>query len=96
VETVRALAADGPDALAARLLPVDAGLDLPTVMVPDVALAALGRGQAIGVPSGAGTLEPDAPLRLVDEAGRLLAIARLVGTKLAPDKVLIEPPVATG
>ena len=92
VDAVRALAAEGPDALAARLLPVDAGLDLPTVTVPDAAMVALGRGQAIGVPSGAGTLAPDAPLRLVDGAGRLLAIARLVGTKLAPDKVLIEAP----
>ena len=34
----------------------------------------------------------DRPVRLVDGAGQLLAIARLVGTKLAPDKVLIDAP----
>ena len=48
--------------------------------------------QAELVPAGVGTLDPDAPLRLVDATGRLLAIARLAGTKLAPDKVLIEAP----
>ena len=90
LDDVRAAAADGPEALASRLLPVDAGLDLPIVAVPDAALVAIGRGQAIGVPAGAGTLQPDRPLRLVDERGRLVAIARLAGTKLAPDKVLLD------
>jgi tRNA pseudouridine55 synthase len=90
LDDVRAAAADGPEALAARLLPVDAGLDLPIVAVPDAALVAIGRGQAIGVPAGAGTLPADRPLRLVDEHGRLVAIARLAGTRLAPDKVLLD------
>jgi len=92
VDDLRAAAEAGPDRLAALLRPVDAGLDLPTVTVPESAVVAIGRGQPIGVPAGAGALEPEAPLRLVDATGRLLAIARLVGTKLAPDKVLIEAP----
>ncbi|MEA2549023.1 MAG: hypothetical protein QOE42_1621, partial [Chloroflexota bacterium] len=79
---------------AALLLPIDAGLDLPTVVVPDGALVAIGRGQAIGVPPGTGPLDPEQPIRLVDGEGRLLAIARLVATKLAPDKVLIDAPLA--
>jgi tRNA pseudouridine55 synthase len=92
VDDIRAAAEAGPDRLAALLRPVDAGLDLPTVTVPESAVVAIGRGQPIGVPVGVGTLDPDAPLRLVDATGRLLAIARLAGTKLAPDKVLIEAP----
>jgi hypothetical protein len=76
--------------VAALLLPIDAGLDLPSVTVPDAALVAIGRGQPIGVPGGTGPLDPDRPIRLVDERGRLLAIARLAGTKLAPDKVLLD------
>ena len=95
LEAVRAAAEAGPAALAALLRPIDAGLELPTVVVPDVALAAIGRGQAIGVPAGAGTLQEGAPIRLVDEGGRLVAIARLVATKLAPDKVLLDAPAAT-
>ncbi len=92
LDAIRAAAADGPAAVAALLLPIDAGLDLATVSVPDGALVAIGRGQPIGVPGGAPHLNADEPVRLVDEAGRLVAIARLVGTKLAPDKVLIETP----
>jgi tRNA pseudouridine55 synthase len=94
LDTVRSAAADGPTAIAALLLPIDAGLDLPTVVVPDGALVAIGRGQPLGVPPGTGPLDPDQPIRLVDGAGRLLAVARLVGTKLAPDKVLIDAAVA--
>jgi tRNA pseudouridine55 synthase len=92
LDAVRGAAADGPGAMAALLLPIDAGLDLPTVTVPDAAFFAIGRGQAIGVPGGTGPLDEDRPIRLVDERGRLLAIARLAGTKLAPDKVLVDPP----
>jgi hypothetical protein len=64
-------------------------LDLPTVTVPSGSIGAIGRGQSIGVPPGTGPLPSDQPLRLIDAAGELLAIGRLVGTKLAPDKVLI-------
>ncbi len=91
LDDVRAAAEAGPAALAERLRAVDAGLDLPTVVVPTSALAAIGRGQPIGVPAGTATLDPDSPIRLVGEDGALLAIARLAGTKLAPDKVLIDP-----
>jgi tRNA pseudouridine55 synthase len=96
LEAVRAAAEAGPDTLAALLQPIDAGLELPTVVVPDAALGAIARGQAIGVPAGADVLPPDAPIRLVDGAGRLVAIARLTGTKLAPDKVLLDAPAAVG
>jgi hypothetical protein len=61
------------------------------VTVPASVLVPIGRGQPIGVPAGAGTLGPDRPIRLVDESGRLIAIARLDGTRLLPDKVLIDP-----
>src|SRR6476659_4082333 len=74
LDAVRAAAEAGPDALAALLRPIDAGLQLPTVVVPDVALGAIGRGQAIGVPAGADVLPSDVPIRLVDEGGRLVAI----------------------
>lgn len=92
LDTIRAAAAEGPEAIAAALLPVDAGLDLPTVTIPEGLFLALGRGQAIGVPSGTDPLPSDQPIRLVDADGRLLAIARLDGTKLAPDKVLMDAP----
>ena len=92
LDEIRAAAADGPAAIAARLLPIDAGLDLPTVIVSAAALVAIGRGQPIGVPAGTSALDPERPIRLVDESGQLVAIARLVGTRLAPDKVLVDAP----
>ena len=92
LDDVRAAAETGPDRLAGLLRPVDAGLELATVVVPAGSLGAIARGQPIGVPPGTGTLPTDAPLRLVDDAGRLIAIARLAGTRLAPDKVLLDPP----
>ena len=92
LDAIRAAAVEGPAAVAALLLPIDAGLDLPTVFVPDAAFVAIGRGQPIGVPAGTAALDPATPIRLVDGTGRLLAIARLSGSKLAPDKVLIDAP----
>jgi tRNA pseudouridine55 synthase len=90
LDVVRAAAADGPAAIAARLLPVDAGLDLPSVTLGPAEIAAIGRGQPIGVPAGAATLDAERPIRLLDDTGRLLAIARLGGSRLLPDKVLVD------
>jgi tRNA pseudouridine55 synthase len=90
LDDVRAAAEAGPERLAALLLPIDAGLDLPTVAVADGALDALARGQAIGVPPGTPELDVDTPVRLVAASGHLVAIARRAGTKLQPDKVLID------
>jgi tRNA pseudouridine55 synthase len=94
LDEVRAAAERGPSDLAELLEPVDAGLDLPSVTIPVGSLPAIARGQGIGVPPGTGTLRPDAPLRLVTPDGVLVAIGRLVGTKLAPDKVLVDPAAA--
>jgi tRNA pseudouridine55 synthase len=91
LDEVRRVTEAGPAGLEPLLRPVDAGLDLPSVVIPASAIAAIGRGQSIGVPPGAGSLPADAPLRLVTDDGELVAIARLAGTKLAPDKVLVEP-----
>jgi len=94
LDAVRAAAETGPAAVEALLRPIDSGLDLPTVVVPAPSLVLIGRGQAVGVPAGTGSLPADGPIRLVDEAGRLVAIARLAGAKLAPDKVLLDAPAA--
>ena len=94
IERVREAAADGPDALAALLLPIDAGLDsLPELVISDGEVAAISRGQFIraALPPG----EPDAPIRVRDGAGRLVAIATVRDGCLAPDKVLVDALSAT-
>ena len=89
LDDIRAAAADGPAALEALLLPVDAGLDaLPEITVTPQEATAIARGQFVraGQPFG------DDPIRVRDGDGALIAIARYVDGRLAPDKVLVDAP----
>jgi tRNA pseudouridine55 synthase len=97
LDRAREAAAEGAERLAALLLPVDAGLDdLPELVVTDDEVRAIARGQfvrpkAIDV-TGLAASGPDAPIRIRDAAGRLVAIATLSDGRLAPDKVLVDSP----
>jgi tRNA pseudouridine55 synthase len=95
LERVRAAAAEGPAAIEALLLPIDAGLEaLPEVVVSESDVTAITRGQFIraAIPANADS----APIRVRDAAGRLVAIAAVRDGRLAPDKVLVEPVAGTG
>ncbi len=89
LERVRAAAADGPEALAALLRPIDTGLDrFPTIDLTPAEVAAVARGQfvrpAAEVPTG------HDHYRLRGPDGSLVAIAIPAGPgRLAPDKVLV-------
>lgn len=89
LDRVREAAADGAEALASLLLPIDAGLDsLPELVISDDDVIAISRGQFIRAalpPGGAG-----APIRVRDGTGRLVAIATVRDGRLAPDKVLVD------
>lgn len=97
IERVREAAAAGPARLQALLRPIDAGLEaLPEVVLGDAEVGAVSRGQFIRA-----TLPPDAgdaPIRVRDAAGRLVAIASVRDGRLAPDKVLVDaaPPGREG
>jgi len=89
IDDVRAAAAEGPDRLAALLLPIDAGLDaLPELRATDAQVEALTRGQFVR--SSSVDVTGDGPIRVRDESGRLVAIATLRDGRLAPDKVLVD------
>jgi tRNA pseudouridine55 synthase len=99
LERAREAAADGAERLAALLLPVDAGLDaLPEIIVTDDEVRAIARGQFVRPKATDVTVlaanGPDAPIRIRDASGRLVAIATLTDGRLAPDKVLIDNPTA--
>jgi tRNA pseudouridine55 synthase len=94
LENVRAeLAAGRAEAL---LLPPDAGLEsIPLVRIPQRDRAALAQGQVVrvrdrvAVSPDTGAPEDGAIVRVVDEAGRLAAMAHLREGRLHPDKVFI-------
>lgn len=89
LERVRAAAAEGPQALATLLRPVDTGLDrFPSIDLTPAEVAAVARGQfvrpAADVPAG------HEHYRLRGPDGSLVAIAIPAGPgRLAPDKVLV-------
>jgi tRNA pseudouridine55 synthase len=95
LEHVRAELAAGR--IAELLLPPDAGLEgIPMVRILGRDRAALAQGQVIRIRDGIApvaetvTSEEGAIVRVVDEAGRLAAMAHLRGGRLYPDKVFIE------
>jgi tRNA pseudouridine55 synthase len=85
----------GSTGLAALLKPLDMGLDLAAVQLTAAELQAVVRGQFIRPSSGAParTAEQraaDEPIRLVSEAGVLVGFGRWDGTRVMPDKVLVD------
>lgn len=93
LDQVRAAAAEGLSRLNALLLPIDAGLGgLPRIELSATDAAAIVRGQFIRPPDGLRPAEDAPHVRLVDESGRLVAIGGWRGGRLAPEKVLVDPP----
>jgi tRNA pseudouridine55 synthase len=93
LDDIRAAAGEGSPGLASLLRPVESGLELlPVATLAAEEVAAFARGQhvtpAAGVPRSetAGT-----PIRVVGPDGELLGIAHAAGSRLAPDKVLVDP-----
>lgn len=96
LDAVRAAAAEGR--LAALIGPVGAGLDgLPAVHLVAADAAIVVRGGWIRLPAGTGLVgDPAMPVRLLDGGGQLLAMARVAGGRLVPDKVLVGLPAEDG
>jgi tRNA pseudouridine55 synthase len=91
MDTVRAAAAEDPDAIARLLRPIDTGLErFPQVPLERLELEAVARGQFIRPAAG---FDPGAErYRLRAPDGALAAIAiEAPGGRLAPDKVLVTP-----
>ena len=91
LDTVRAAAAEDPEAIARLLRPIDTGLErFPEVPLEAIEVEAVARGQFIRPAAG---FEPGAErYRLRAPDGTLAAIAIVApGGRLAPDKVLVTP-----
>ena len=94
LETIRAAAASGPAGLEPLLLPIEAGLDrLPRVRLDRWEVEAVARGQFVRPAGGLpGSIPAGDPIIAEDETGRVVAVVRIHGARLAPDKVLVDPP----
>jgi tRNA pseudouridine55 synthase len=93
LDDVRAAAAAGPDGLQALLLRPDAGLEhLPGLVLGRTDLQGLSRGQFVRIPPDPGGAPPEGTVRVLDEAGALVAIGAVRGGRLAPEKVFLAPP----
>ncbi len=85
---------EAPEAVASRVVPMAELLpDFPAVTVPAETSARIGHGQAVAWPPSAGaregTLAGGQPVRILDEAGRLLAVAEAKAGLLHPALVLV-------
>jgi tRNA pseudouridine55 synthase len=97
LDRLRDAVAAGPDGIRPLLLPMDAGLEAwPSVSLtaPEVADIAMGRFVRPTVDRTDGDEPEDRsehpPLRLLDAEGRLVALGRWEGRRLAPTRVLVD------
>jgi tRNA pseudouridine55 synthase len=88
LDDIRAAAASGPDGLVQYLQPIDIGLEaIPEVNLTEAEVAAVSKGQWIQ--PTAGLPAPAEHYRLRGPNGVLVAVAKLAGSRLAPDKVFV-------
>lgn len=89
LDALRAAATEGAAALAGLLLPVDAGLEaMPSVRLAPSEIADAAMGRFVRPVAGLAGLPADAPIRLLDGAGRIVGIGALDGRRIAPAKML--------
>jgi tRNA pseudouridine55 synthase len=96
LDAVRAAAGEGAGqgtaqgALGAMLLPMDAGLELRSLSLTADELSAVVRGQFIRPAVGVAGPADESPVRLLSPAGELVGFGRWDGTRVMPDKVLVD------
>ena len=92
LDEIRRAAEAGPAALAALLLPVDAGLDaIPETLLTPAEVLAVARGQMIK-PVARPRVESGARVRLLAEDRSLVGVASWRGGRLVPEKIFVLPP----
>jgi tRNA pseudouridine55 synthase len=92
LDEIRAAAEVGPGALAALLLPIDAGLDeMPSAALTAAEVIAVARGQQVKP-----VARPEAPsgtrVRFLAEDGSLIGVGSWKAGKLVPEKIFVGAP----
>ncbi len=92
LDEVRRAAAEGPAAVAALMLPIDAGLDgLPNAVLSPAEVLAVAKGQQIK-PERHLTLEQGARVRLLAEDRSLVGIGTWKAGRIVPEKIFVAVP----
>ena len=92
LDEIRGAAARGPEALAALLLPIDAGLEgIPEATLTADEVTAVSRGQQVK-PVHRPQLEPGSRVRLMAEDRSLVGVASWKAGRLVPEKIFLPPP----
>jgi tRNA pseudouridine55 synthase len=92
LDEIRGAAARGPEALAALLLPIDAGLEsMPEATLTADEVTAVSRGQQVK-PVHRPKVEPGTRVRLMAEDRALVGVASWKAGRLVPEKVFLAPP----
>jgi tRNA pseudouridine55 synthase len=88
---LREAAAAGPEALAALMRPLDAGLEsIPTLSLDEAELLATARGQQVR-PARGRRLEQGSALRLLGPGGELVGMGVWRNGRVVPEKMLVVP-----
>jgi tRNA pseudouridine55 synthase len=96
LDEIRRAAAEGPDALAGLLLPIDAGLDaIPVALLTAEEVVAVARGQMVK-PLRRPEVEAGARVRLLSEDRALVGVGSWKGGRLVPEKIFVSAPGVTG
>lgn len=97
LDALRAAASEGAAAVTRLLLPVDAGLEaMPSVRLEPGEIADAAMGRFVRPVAGLAGLPSGAPIRLLDEGGRIVGIGSLEGRRIAPAKMLPEAVAGLG
>ncbi len=96
LDEIRGAAAEGPAALAALALPIDAGLEgIAEAVLTDAEVAAASRGQQVK-PAHRISLEDGARVRLLAEDRALIGVGSWKSGRLVPDKIFVAAPPPAG
>jgi tRNA pseudouridine55 synthase len=96
LDEIRGAAARGPEALAALLLPIDAGLEgIPEATLTADEVIAVSRGQQVK-PVHRPQVEPGSRVRLMAEDRALVGVASWKAGRLVPEKIFLAPPPPAG
>lgn len=97
LETLRSAASHGPDELRRYLQPIDLGLDsMARIRVTDAELAEVVMGRTVKPAAQLPDVDETTPILISADGGGVIGVGRRRGSRLEPDKILVDKAVSGG